>query len=111
MKKITFVFFLLIIFSCKNDEKIEPLGWITTKIAEGGDDNGQYASIYSYIYNNKTVYLFNYVERCCDFFSAQLFDENGISLCYPYGGISGQGNLKCQDFDANKSNEKIYWKK
>lgn len=110
MKKIAVLFILLVVFSCKKDETMEPKAWLESLIALGGDDNGKFASVYTYTFEGKTVYLFNYTERCCDFFTAQLFDENGKSICYPYGGITGKGNMQCPDFDANKKDEKLYWK-
>ncbi len=115
MKKAAVLFFLLINISCKKEEVYcncaDPVKWIETLIKQGDDSNGTFESVYSYQYKSKKVYLFNYEAKCCDFFTAQLFDEKGTSLCFPYGGISGKGDLKCEDFDTTKSAEKLYWKK
>ena len=65
------------------------------------------AKIYSYTYQNRTVYFFP--QRCCDF-PSELYDENCTLLCLPDGGITGQGDGTCADFFSERSNEKLVWK-
>jgi hypothetical protein len=112
---ILFVLLLLVSWSCKKEDVLcdcgSPVSWVEDLIKKGSDDNGTFSSVYTYQFNDKKVFLLNYEAKCCDFYSSQLFDEKGKSLCYPYGGISGKGDLKCQDFDTGKSAEKLYWKK
>lgn len=64
------------------------------------------AKIYSYIYQNQTVYFFP--QRCCDI-PSELYDENCTLLCLPDGGITGQGNGKCANFFIERTNEKLIW--
>jgi hypothetical protein len=113
MKKATFLFIFLLLFSCERQMCgcIQPVTWIDKLINEGKDSTGTLESVYTYNYNNKQVYLVNYKIECCDNFTAQLFDNEGKSLCFPYGGITGKGDIKCQEFDNQKSQEKLYWKK
>jgi hypothetical protein len=111
MKRIAFILTLAFCLSC-NDESINcdpQTAWVDKMIRIGGDDTGKYISVYSYQYKGKTVFLFKYELKCCDFFTAQLFDNKGNSLCFPYGGITGQGDKKCEDFDLTKKNEALYW--
>ncbi len=111
MQNILIIMFLFLSVSCQKEEAAKPsISWIQELITKGSDSTGVFTSVYSYTFAGKTVYLFNYANKCCDNYTAQLFDESGKSLCYPYGGISGKGDLKCQSFDAEKTNEKLYWK-
>ncbi|MES2796849.1 MAG: hypothetical protein V4683_12835 [Bacteroidota bacterium] len=112
MKRLVLLFSILLVLGCKKED-VTPTGyaWLDTEIKNGSEDtHGKFESIYSYLYLDKRVVLINYETKCCDMFTAQLFDENGTSLCFPYGGISGKGDLKCQEFDINKKAEKLIWK-
>lgn len=101
---------MLFFISCKKEDVKSTTEWLDKMVSGGVDKYGKIISVYSYTYNRKTVYLVNYEVKCCDNFTSQLFDNQGNSLCFPYGGISGQGDKKCEDFDLEKSNEKLYWK-
>jgi len=57
-------------------------------------------------YRGQTVY---YVPpRCCDIPSS-LFTEEGESLCYPDGGMDGQGDGTCTDFFTEKKDCDVVW--
>jgi hypothetical protein len=63
-------------------------------------------TIYSYTYNNHTVY---YVTApCCDFFT-DLYDSTGKLMGHPDGGFTGRGDGNFADFKEKKKNEKIIW--
>jgi hypothetical protein len=62
--------------------------------------------VYSYFYNGQKVYFIP--QRCCDI-PSQLYDENCNIVCAPDGGFSGSGEGKCQDFFANRTDEKLVW--
>ncbi len=83
--------------------------WLDTLIAKGKIGKSPITDIKSYIYNNKLVYLINFDAGCCDQFSAVLKDETGKTICHPFGGISGKGDMQCVDFMRDKSNEKFVW--
>jgi hypothetical protein len=110
MKIIALVLSLLLLISCKKEAVKSATDWLDKKIELKTDKYGKIISVYSYQYNQNTVYLVNYEVKCCDNFTSQLFDSQGNSLCFPYGGITGQGDKKCESFDLNKTNEKLYWK-
>lgn len=115
MKKIFLLLALSIAISC--NEKLcgctpaPKYNWLDILIAKGEDSVGVLETVYSYNYNNMMVFLVNYKQKCCDNYTAQLFDNEGKSLCFPYGGITGKGDMKCEDFDKLKSEEKLFWKK
>ncbi len=111
MKKLLVIsIFLIVSFSCKKDKVDKTTDWLEQLISQGSDKTGKFKSVYSYKFNGKTVYLLNYEVKCCDNFTSQLFDSEGNSICFPYGGITGHGDKKCEDFDISKSDEKLYWK-
>ena len=63
--------------------------------------------IHQYSYNGKLVYLAS--APCCDMY-ATLYDENCNIICYPSGGITGEGDGRCKDFFETRSDEKLIWK-
>jgi len=65
------------------------------------------AQVNEYIYKGKHVFLFS--ADCCDQFS-ELYDENCNLVCAPYGGISGQGDGKCNDFQTTAQFVRLVWK-
>jgi len=62
--------------------------------------------ILSYNYRGQQVYYQS--APCCDQYST-VYDSRGRVVCNPDGGITGQGDGKCPDFDKNKTNEKLVW--
>ncbi len=113
MKKLALAIVFFTAFSCQKEPEVcQPNpNWLTNIVNVFDETNGKIESVYSYQYQRKLVYLIKYEEKCCDFYSSQLFDEQGNSLCFPTGGISGKGDKKCDGFDQNKSNEKLIWAK
>ena len=64
-------------------------------------------TIWEYTYHDSTVY---YVPpQCCDQFSI-LYDQNGVVLGAPDGGITGGGDGRCTDFLATRTHERLVWK-
>lgn len=60
-----------------------------------------------YEYDGQVVY---YVPpRCCDIWS-DLYDSNGRIICHPDGGLAGNGDGRCPDFFARRTNETIIWR-
>lgn len=92
--------------STKNQPK---LPWLDTLIANGKYGNNPIVDIKSYTYKNKIVFLVNYDAGCCDQYSAVLKDENGNTICHPFGGISGKGDMQCADFMTIRFYEKLIW--
>ncbi len=62
--------------------------------------------IYSYTYQNRTVYYFS--SYCCDI-PSRLFDDTGVLICQPDGGITGKGDMKCLDFFQNATHPILVW--
>lgn len=65
------------------------------------------SEINEYLYKGKTVYLFT--AQCCDFYNP-LYDNSCNYICAPTGGITGSGDGKCSDFDANSKLIRLIWK-
>ncbi len=64
------------------------------------------AIIYQALYNHQEVY---YIPAyCCDAFS-ELLNQDCQLICYPDGGIIGNGDGKCPDFFNSKQSWKIIW--
>jgi hypothetical protein len=59
-----------------------------------------------YFYNDRYVYY--YKMPCCDQ-QNKLYDKKGNVICIPDGGITGKGDGKCPDFQAEKKNPKQLW--
>lgn len=61
-----------------------------------------------YVYKGKKVY---YVTApCCDFFN-MVYDDSCKVICAPSGGITGKGDGRCIDFDADARQIRTLWKK
>lgn len=53
-------------------------------------------------YQGETVYyLPTSLRDCCDAFS-RLYDADGNHICYPEGGITGEGDGRCPSFVNNR---------
>ena len=81
---------------------------IENKIADiaKGDVWNPPAKVYSYLYNEETVYYIP--ARCCDIPST-LYDENCDIVCSPDGGLTGGGDGQCTDFFDTRTEEKLIW--
>lgn len=114
MKKIGIVF-LVFLYACHGSKKaissnVEGIpACISQQIANFRNMQVQNPprSIYTYKYNNKTVYYIPSI--CCDQFS-DLLDSNCVLLGHPDGGFSGKGDMLLLDFRANKTEERLIWK-
>ena len=65
------------------------------------------AQVNEYLYQGKHVFLFS--ADCCDQFE-ELYDEDCNLLCSPFGGISGQGDGRCNDFRTQAQHIRLVWK-
>lgn len=63
-------------------------------------------SIYSYTYNDSTVYYVPSI--CCDQYSS-LFNKNCELIAHPDGGFTGKGDGKLPDFAKKRTDEKLIW--
>ncbi len=64
------------------------------------------AAIYSYKYHGRVVF---YLSSRCGDIQSQLYNANGIVLCFPDGGLDGGGDGRCDDFIAERENETLIW--
>lgn len=46
--------------------------------------------------------------RCCDIYS-ELYDDNGVLLCHPDGGITGSGDGRCPYFVQEGKKRILIW--
>jgi hypothetical protein len=65
------------------------------------------AEVDEYVYNGKTVYLFS--ADCCDQYYV-VYDAQCNYVCAPSGGMTGKGDLKCEDFNTAAKLTRIVWK-
>ena len=65
------------------------------------------AEVHEYIYNGKTVFLFS--SNCCDQFNP-VYNDSCNYICSPSGGITGKGDGKCPDFNAETKHVRLVWK-
>ena len=104
-----FVVPLLFVLACDDSMPTEPEGlpaWLEALIAqiEAQPVTVPPTAIYSYRYNDAIVYF--RISRCCDIRSV-LYDEDGVILCEPDGGIDGGGDGRCPDFLETRSEERL----
>jgi hypothetical protein len=65
------------------------------------------AEVHEYQYKGKRVFLFS--ADCCDQFNTVIDDQCNY-ICAPSGGITGKGDRKCTDFNAEAKYVKLVWK-
>ena len=65
------------------------------------------ALIARYDYRGQVVYFLP--ARCCDI-SSNLYNAAGTIICHPDGGYAGNGDGRCADFLAMRTNEKLVWR-
>ena len=114
MKRILFYLLITTFISCKGKHRStsssgDKLPAFLTEKIEGYKKDGnskKWPVIIRYSYNDKTVYYFRM--PCCDQLNV-LYDETGKEICKPDGGITGKGDGKCPDFNANKKDPKQIW--
>src|SRR5688572_5067354 len=65
--------------------------------------------VYRYQYNGNEVYLF--VNSNCPDAYDELCSKDCDLICYPTGGLSGNGDGNCTDFSQNATGESLIWEK
>lgn len=65
------------------------------------------ATVYRYLFQDKYVYLFS--SNCCDQYN-YVYDRDCKVICAPSGGIAGQGDGRCSNFNQMASEETLIWK-
>ena len=112
MKLYPLIFILFISFNFSCDEIIDEDGatsCIREKIEQFKRESltNPPRAVYSYQYNGKTVFHIN--SDCCDQFHT-LYDVNCNIICFPDGGITGNGDGSCPDFFTKATNQVLIWK-
>ena len=64
------------------------------------------AKVSTYKYQGKTVYYFT--SNCCDQYN-MVYDSVCNYICAPSGGLSGQGDGKCIDFNSKAKFIQVVW--
>ena len=110
MKKIFFL--ALIVTACSSSKKTaanaELPDCIKTKIEAFAKlpKHEQPQNVIEYEYKGEKVY---YVTMpCCDFYN-EVYDSDCKLLGHPDGGLTGKGDGKLPDFNAEKKKERIVW--
>ena len=95
--------------SFPTDQQADNPAWLQTLIAQIASEpvTNPPSSIVRYRYNGATVYY--RPSRCCDIFS-DLYNQTGTLVCHPDGGIAGNGDGKCADFLASRTDEQVVWR-
>lgn len=105
MKRIHFLFVLLLFFSFLGCQKLDlpesVPACIKRKIRQVSP-----VKVLQYQYNQQTVYLFS--PDCCDRFE-ELYDSNCNLICRPSGGFTGKGDGTCPDFYGAASEGILIW--
>lgn len=92
MKYIVLLFFSIAIFSCSETNKIGSTLACTQKLIDSAlakPKGALFTRIESYLYQNKTVYL--YIAGCCDRYN-EVKDANCVYMFSPSGGLTGKGD-------------------
>ena len=63
-------------------------------------------TISEYVYNGAAVYFVP--QRCCDIFS-DLYDDSGVLIAHPDGGIAGTGDGRASDFSTSARFVRVVW--
>jgi hypothetical protein len=103
--------FLFVTLNCdKVTESQESLPrWLEVKIAQFQSETvtNPPRAIVSYKYNSTVVYYVPPV--CCDQYGI-VYSGTGDTLCFPDGGISGDGDGRCSEFFQAASDSSLIWK-
>lgn len=67
------------------------------------------ASIWKYSYRGDEVFYIPFVEICCDI-PSEVRDSEGLLICQPEGGFTGDGDGRCQDFYQRRTKGEIVWR-
>ena len=112
------VLFLLLVFpiitgnQCCNNKSTSNTGNsmpdCIKKMTTGDNAAGLPLQIDEFEYKGKKV--FYVTEDCCDKFNT-VYDENCNAICAPSGGLDGNGDRRCPDFDSSAKHIKKIWTK
>ncbi len=94
--------------ACKTG--IEPVpAWVTALVEQLENEPAANppAFLARYDYGGRMVYYLP--ARCCDI-ASNLYDASGVVICHPDGGFTGNGDGRCPDFFARRTNESIVWR-
>lgn len=82
--------------------------WLAALIAsfEADDVTNPPIKISEYEYDGATVYFVP--QRCCDIFS-DLYNDTGLLIAHPDGGIAGVGDGRASDFSASATFVRVIW--
>jgi len=100
---------LVLTINCENSESdSEYPNCIETKINELKNSPVQNppAEVWKWEVNNEVYYYVT--SDCCDQFNI-LYNENCVSVCAPDGGITGNGDGNCPEFN-NTIEKTLVWK-
>ncbi|MEL6134608.1 MAG: hypothetical protein AAFR59_14705, partial [Bacteroidota bacterium] len=64
------------------------------------------ARIYEVSYQNQRAYFIP--AHCCDI-PSELYTADCQVLCFPDGGLNGQGDGRCMDFEFREEEAKLIW--
>lgn len=64
--------------------------WVLQKVI----DDPKHGSISKHEIEGKTYWYFDNAKNCCDR-TSDVYDEKGIYICSPKGGITGKGSGDC----------------
>ncbi len=120
MKKVLKLLFVFIIMTscseneknieknkCETDVPIENISWLKTKKETFEKLMGsERVEIYSYSYNNETVFLIDDCINCADKLTV-VYNCSGEKIC-EFGGIDGRNT--CPDFEDKATNKKLLWR-
>jgi len=83
--------------------------WVTSLIQELESEPvaNPPASLTRYAYQGQVVYYLP--PRCCDI-PSNLYNDAGVIICHPDGGLTGTGDGLCPDFLAQRSNGTLIWR-
>jgi hypothetical protein len=82
--------------------------WLQSKIDqfEASPPENPPVQIYRCRYDNQNVYYIT--PYCCDVYG-ELYDSAGNLLCYPDGGLTGNGDGRCPAFFQSRSDVALVW--
>ncbi len=98
--------FMLLFTSCVSNKPVVPR-WLHDKLLQAERNPGSYEEVWKYDYRGQVVYYF--ITSCCDRFT-ELYAADGRLVCYPTGGITGNGDGKCRKFLEGRKNGELLWK-
>ncbi len=89
-------------------DSAESPAWLAEQIAAIASEplTNPPSQFFRYRYRGEVVYY--RPPRCCDI-QGELYAADGVTLCFPGGGISGRGDGRCEDFYVERSDCRLVW--